>query len=338
MKKLEINKEEASSIFENLSQGYRIIAPVEKMGEGRFSNTSLLSYDEVKSFGEIEFFKKTYFSPKEILFPVRQSLFEFKKMDIHELHEKIPPSIVFLRACDINAIHVTDAHFLNDVKFKDIYYKRLRDSVKFFLIECKAPFQSCFCVSMGTNKTEDYSGFMRKLDDGYEIKVTDEDLMNDFSEGTPKDVEPAFVEEDRNHIDIPTEIDASLFENEMWDEYSKRCSACGRCNTSCPTCTCFTVQDIFFEDSNDSGERRRIWSSCQVKNFATLAGNHDFRIPKGDRMRYKVLHKIRDFRKITGFNMCVGCGRCDDVCPEYISMFKCIEKINQIIEKKEIDG
>ncbi len=338
MKMLKITQEEAGSIFESLSQRYKIIAPVEKIGEGRFSNTSLLAYDVVKSFGEIEFFKKTYFSPKEILFPVRQSLFEFKRKDIHEFYEKAPPSIVFLRACDINAIGVTDAHFLNNEKFKDIYYKRRREAVKLFLMECKEPFGSCFCVSMGTNKTEDYSGFMRKLDDGYEIKVTDGELMNDFSGGTPKNVEPAFVEKDRNHISIPTEIDASLFENEMWKEYSKRCSACGRCNTSCPTCTCFTMGDIFSEESNDAGERRRIWSSCQVKNFAILAGNHDFRIPKGDRMRYKVLHKIRDFRKITGFNMCVGCGRCDDVCPDYISMFKCIEKINQITAKKESDG
>ena len=75
-----------------------------------------------------------------------------------------------------------------------------------------------------------------------------------------------------------------------------------------------------------------------MKSFAILTGNHDFRIPKGDRMRYKVLHKIRDFRKIKGFNMCVGCGRCDDVCPDYISMFKCIEKINQITAKKKSDG
>ena len=205
-------------------------------------------------------------------------------------------------------------------------------------MECKEPFQSCFCVSMGTNKTKDYSGFMRKIDDGYEIKVTDRELMNDFSGGTLKDVEPEFVEKDKNHVTIPTEIEASLFENEIWKEYSKRCSACGRCNTSCPTCTCFTIQDIFSEDCNDVGERSRIWSSCQVKSFAILAGNHDFRIPKGDRMRYKVLHKIRDFRKIKGFNMCVGCGRCDDVCPDYISMFKCIEKINQITEMKKSDG
>lgn len=330
MKMLKVTQGEAGSIFESISRKYKIIAPVEKMGKGRFSNTSLVAYAEVESFGEIEFFKKTQTSAKETLFPIRQSLFEFTKRDIDEFHEKIPPSIVFLRACDINAIGVTDAHFLNNEKFNDIYYKRRREAVKLFLIECKEPFGSCFCVSMGTNKTENYSGFMRKVDDGYEIKITDRELMNDFSKGMPKDVEPVFVETDKQPINLPTGIDASLFENEMWKEYSKRCSACGRCNISCPTCTCFTIQDIFLQDSNDCGERCRIWSSCQVEKFSILAGNHDFRIPKGDRMRYKVLHKIKDFRKITGFNMCVGCGRCDDVCPDYISMFKCIEKINQL--------
>ncbi len=46
-------------------------------------------------------------------------------------------------------------------------------------------------------------------------------------------------------------------------------------------------------------------------------------------MRYKVLHKLQDFKKRTGVSMCVGCGRCDDVCPEYISMFNCAAKINR---------
>jgi len=87
----------------------------------------------------------------------------------------------------------------------------------------------------------------------------------------------------------------------------------------------------FMKEILGAGERRRIWSSCQVKNFSLLAGNHDFRAAKGDRMRYKVLHKIRDFGKLAGFPMCVGCGRCDDVCPEYISLFKCIEKINEAV-------
>ncbi|MCP4375592.1 MAG: anaerobic sulfite reductase subunit A, partial [bacterium] len=136
--------------------------------------------------------------------------------------------------------------------------------------------------------------------------------------------------EDVATLRVPEEIDNSIFSDDIWKEYTRRCIACGRCNTSCPTCTCFTVQDVPDSDGQGGEKRKRIWSSCQVKNFARLAGDHDFRVPNGDRMRYKVLHKIRDFRKRAGFHMCVGCGRCDDVCPEYISMFKCIEKIDKI--------
>jgi len=191
---------------------------------------------------------------------------------------------------------------------------------------------------MGTNRTNDYSGFMRRAEDGYEVQVKDEQLKKFFPQRNDIINEPRFAELNPRLATLPDDVDSTIFEDEMWKEYSQRCIACGRCNTSCPTCTCFTVQDISSEDSNNAGERCRIWSSCQVKNFAILAGNHDFRIPKGDRMRYKVLHKIRDFRKITGVNMCVGCGRCEDVCPDYISMFKCVEKIKQITAKKKSNG
>jgi anaerobic sulfite reductase subunit A len=48
-------------------------------------------------------------------------------------------------------------------------------------------------------------------------------------------------------------------------------------------------------------------------------------------MRFKVLHKIHDYRKRTGYDMCVGCGRCDMVCPEYISFSACINKVNDAV-------
>ena len=44
-------------------------------------------------------------------------------------------------------------------------------------------------------------------------------------------------------------------------------------------------------------------------------------------MRFKVLHKISDFKKQFGYQMCVGCGRCDDICPEYISFSACVNRL-----------
>ena len=34
-----------------------------------------------------------------------------------------------------------------------------------------------------------------------------------------------------------------------------------------------------------------------------------------------------DFEKRFGYPMCVGCGRCDDVCPEYISYSNCVNRL-----------
>jgi anaerobic sulfite reductase subunit A len=54
-------------------------------------------------------------------------------------------------------------------------------------------------------------------------------------------------------------------------------------------------------------------------------------------MRFKVLHKIHDFRARTGYDMCVGCGRCDMVCPEYISFSNIINKVADAAGKEAGD-
>ena len=51
-------------------------------------------------------------------------------------------------------------------------------------------------------------------------------------------------------------------------------------------------------------------------------------------MRFKTLHKIHDYRKRFGENMCVGCGRCDDMCPQYISISEAYEKVATCYERK----
>lgn len=345
------NSKEGKVIFESLNKHYTIIAPVEKPGKGRFSDTALLTYEAIHSFDEIEFFKKTVFSAKSALLPIREALLGFQNNKIEEADIEIHPTIIFLRSCDIQAIKVMDTHFLNDAKFEDFYYKRRRQKVKFFLIECEKPFENCFCVSLGTNKTDNYSAFMRKTDSGYEIQIKDKELEVDFAHNVEDVLGPRFAKQDTYSVKIPEDINVSIFEDDIWKEYTLRCIGCGRCTVSCPTCSCFSVQDILrpegsglpsnrqsHSEDKAGGERKRIWSSCQVKKFSLLAGSHDFRLKEGDRLRYRVLHKIYDFRKRHGINMCIGCGRCDDVCPEYISMFKCIEKINHIMEARSISG
>ena len=72
---------------------------------------------------------------------------------------------------------------------------------------------------------------------------------------------------------------------------------------------------------------------CQVDGYDEIAGGIGFRKTKGDRVRFKVMHKIYDFEKRFGYPMCVGCGRCDDICPEYISYSNLINRL----AKEEIE-
>ncbi len=328
---IKINKPEARIIFNKLATGWRIIAPVEKPGRGRFSDTPLVDYDFVGSFDDIVFDRMTFYSAKAAVFPIRETLFKIYEGCIKEVECDITPTVIFLRACDIHAMQVMDLHFLKDGICSDKYYERLRQRLKIFLIECCESFENCYCVSLGTNKSDDYAVFMRKVRDGYEIIVKDNEMAEFFPRGGDVVPGPRAVEKNRRSINIPEQIPNAIFNEELWKEYSQRCIACGRCNTSCPTCTCFTMLDIPGSDPAVS-ERSRIWSSCHVDKFSLLAGGHDFRKENADRMRYRTLHKIRDFKRRNGRHMCIGCGRCDDVCPEYISMFYCISKINQALK------
>jgi anaerobic sulfite reductase subunit A len=335
MKMLTTDREEAEEIFSNILKDYTVLAPTRVSGKGRFSDSDLVTYGEVASLSEICFESKTYFSFKSILFPIRESMFCCDQNRSTESKHESPPTVLFLRACDIHALEALDAMFQHNGNVVDTYYAERRRSIRIFLLECANSFDNCFCVSLKTNRTDEYSAFVREQADGYAFRVRDSEFASYFPDGREVTVEPRFVEENRHAPLIPESIDTSLFKDDMWKEYSKRCIACGRCNTSCPTCSCFSVQNVGDPNGTGKSKRMRIWSSCQVDHFSRLAGNHEFRKSNGDRMRYKVLHKIVDFKARFGFPMCVGCGRCEDVCPEYISMVRCVETINRMGENRD---
>ena len=87
------------------------------------------------------------------------------------------------------------------------------------------------------------------------------------------------------------------------------------------------MQDIFYTDNGKVGERRRVHASCMVDEYTDVAGGGAYRKKNGERMRFKVMHKVFDYKKRNGYTMCVGCARCDDACPEYISYSNCINKL-----------
>ena len=248
-------------------------------------------------------------------------------------------TLVFLRSCDLNALKRLDQIYLKNGREEDYFYARIRDKVKFVLMGCEHSYEDCFCVDMGTNRADDldFSFSVDYIDNKFKCLLKDENLSLVFANNALKEEEviPGFVTENDTKVKLPKDVPLSIFTSDMWDEYTARCIGCGRCNYVCPTCTCYTMQDVYYTDNGKVGERRRVNASCMVDGYTNVAGGGEYRKKHGDRMRFKTMHKIYDFRKRFGYNMCVGCGRCDTVCPEYISFSNIINKVTAEIAKTD---
>ena len=332
-----ITTESMNSILNSLSKDYLIYAPKVFEGEGCFSDTDVIRYGTISSVEEIVFDKKSDYSFKEILMPITQTIFYFTEDEVKVPDAPKKGALIFLRSCDLNALRRMDEIYLNNGP-EDIYYKRLREKAKFILMGCDKTFDNCFCIDMGTNTTDKYDAYL-KVEDEFVSIDSKWDMLSDLIVKEEKFKEevvtPEFVTENKVNVNIPDNLSTKVFNSKVWEEYNSRCIACGRCNFVCPTCTCFNMQDIFYKDNGKVGERRRKWASCQIDGYTDMAGGINFRKSYGERMRFKVMHKVYDYKKRFGYHMCVGCGRCDDVCPEYISFSNCINKLEDAVKEVE---
>lgn len=326
-----LKKGDMEQVFASLSSGYDIYGPVRMAGEGMYSDTDVVRYERVRAYEELEWDVRSHYSFKEAILPITQILFYFTEDQVKGADtERKKPAVLFMRSCDIHALKRLDEIYLNHGG-QDYYYKRLRDQVRIFLMGCSSTCDSGFCVSMGANQSQDYDAAVNGGDEDADIRIDSrwKELTQVLDTmGLPcEDVCPDYVTENNVRVELPERCGPELAGAQVWKEYDSRCIGCGRCNFVCPTCTCFTMQDIFYEDNQRAGERRRVHASCMVDGYTDVAGGGSCRKSYGERMRFKVLHKIWDFKRKFGYHMCVGCGRCDDVCPEYISFSACVNKL-----------
>ena len=317
---------------------YDVYAPVRYAGGNTFDGVDCIRYGTISSISEIVFDKKSEYSFKEVLTPISQTLFFITEEEQKEAEPPKKGAVIFMRSCDIHALVRLDDMYLRNGP-EDYYYKRIRNNIRIVLMGCRESFESCFCVSMGTNISENYDMSINIGSGGYEVDCKNAQWEQFFLDlDVPsREVTPDRVSENPTVVKIPENLTADVARSSMWEQYNKRCIACGRCNFVCPTCTCFTMQDIHYSDNANVGERRRVWASCMVDKFTDVAGGGSYRKKNGERMRFKVLHKVHSHKKRHGHHMCVGCGRCDDVCPEYISFSHCINKLDDAMKEVTAD-
>jgi len=105
----------------------------------------------------------------------------------------------------------------------------------------------------------------------------------------------------------------AAYDHPVWQEKARLCFSCASCNTVCPTCYCFDVQDDVNWDLK-SGGRSRCWDGCMLEKFARVAGGHNFRGEPAERYRHRYYRKGKYVPAIIGECACVGCGRCITAC------------------------
>ena len=332
-----VNAQQLDEWLAALRNDFDVYAPVCIKGGSVYSDADCIRYGIINSIEEVVFDRKSEYSFKEAMVPISETLFYFTEEECTVPAPKKKGAVIFLRSCDLAAVQRLDDMYMGNGP-EDFYYSRFRDRIRFVLMGCSTSFGSCFCVSMGTNKSKNYDMCVNVRENGFEIDVKDASWNSFFLEKgcTQTAVAADHVQENTVKVTIPENLSTEIYKSSIWDEYNKRCIACGRCNFVCPTCTCFTMQDLFYTENGKVGERRRVWASCMVDGYTDVAGGGSYRKKNGERMRFKVMHKIFDYKQRNGYHMCVGCGRCDDICPEYISFSDIIGKLEKGME--EVSG
>jgi sulfhydrogenase subunit beta (sulfur reductase) len=319
-----ISQSELEAWLDGISTARNLVAPRRLSG--------IILYRPVTNSDQIAWLDRTpesaytdrpIMSIKEIFFPPTELLFRIHKtgQDIH-LEESFPEweTIAFgVRPCDARGVKLLDALFL-DTNPVDSFYARRRGNTTLIGIACKAAGSTCFCTSVGggPDDNHDVDIMLYPTDIGYLVEAVTEKGRFLVPGGEWK-------ESKTNPEHSPSPKEYSLpgkrkwlekYNDEYWTKVSERCLSCRVCAYVCPTCRCFVTRDEIVK--RGEFERIRCWDSCSGENYRRVAGGHQPRSDKSERLRNRFFCKFVYYSQQYGLgaaSACTGCGRCIEVCP-----------------------
>ena len=231
---------------------------------------------------------------------------------------------------DVIAINQMDRIFSQDNY--DNHYMNKRNNATIIACDVVTPSKNVFASSMGTAVTDKgYDILLTKIGGDYLADAATEKgqallaKATGAVDATNADIKARQQVWDKNKEALnnhklnckPSELSALLeksYDHPIWQENAEKCFGCGSCNQVCPTCYCFNVSDSINWDLK-TGTRDRAWDSCMLEGFSKVAGDHEFRAKRADRLRHRLYRKGKYVAaKLDGEVACVGCGRCVAAC------------------------
>lgn len=321
-------KKELAALYELLAVN-AVVGPVRK-GTDRH-NQPLNDFAQVYSFADLALdYSTTVHSPKRFVLPYRKDLARFtvneqKWRKETDLDTERPVVFFGMHACDINALNKLDKVLAESV-YPVSSYIRKRRNMFIIGLNCQ-PSPQCFCRSMGTDSVlHGYDMFLTDLGDNYFAEISSVTAFNllqqikcrDPGPGDERQYEAVTAEKTAR---FTTEVDTGdltkildlEFYSPAWDRWGRKCLSCGTCANVCPTCYCYGVEESVDLNLQEAHKTRFLYS-CNLHDFAKVAGGHNFRPLASTRLKYRYYHKHRGFVEAFEESLCVGCGRCGAAC------------------------
>lgn len=321
-------KEEFRSLVGILLDSHKVIAPKE-VGVNK-DGRPIHHFLPVHSFDELDLsYETTEYSAKGYFLPFKENLSEFDFDDgdwEQEIHYEAPAhAIIGLHSCDIHGLLKLDKVLIKDY-FPSPYYISRRKNTFIVGIDHEAC-EGGFCRSLGTDTVDrGFDLFLTDIGDRYFVAVGSDrgySALQQVRTGEITDADKKLYHEARRRIadsfkdevdvqNLPNLLDIE-FESEVWKKWGKKCLSCGSCAMVCPTCYCYGVSERVSMDFKHGAKVKQLYS-CNLLDFALVAGGHNFRPDRETRLKYRYYHQHRGFVETYEEPKCVGCNRCGRVC------------------------
>lgn len=318
-----------SDWVKRLQRHYRVVGPVER--HGSFVFAELNSAEELCLV-----YPPTVLPPKKYMVPPRETLVNYRLDGTHIAADiNVQPTVILgMHTCDIHGVKLLDQIF--NLGFDDQHYLAHREQTFLVSIECLATCtDDSFCRDMGTASASDgFDLHFIDLGDVYAVNVGTRKgakLLEGFHhafDALPSDMKRINRRLSEKWTQFAYRLDFDIYllpellersyDSELWNELGEICLACGMCTQVCPTCYCFDVTDEA-DLTLEKGRRVRRWDSCQIHQFAMVAGGHNFRERLAARQRHRFMRKGKYQMDAIGMVGCVGCGRCASSCLVHIT-------------------